>query len=248
MYARDVMTMPVISVLGDTTVEEVARILLARRISAVPVIDANDRMIGIVSEGDLVRRAETDEEAPESWWLEDLADNDKRARSFARAKGRLAKDVMSTSVIVANEDDSVVEVARMLEQHKIKRVPVVRHGKLVGIVSRANLLQGLASFTSPGPEPGARSVQVDSASSTIRQTDDRSIRATILNAIHNDIGVHYPINVIVSQGQVDLWGGVETESQRQAVRAAAESAPDVKSVNDHLSVAPAGIRALLHRE
>jgi CBS domain-containing protein len=248
MYARDVMTMPVISVLGDTSVEEVARILLSRRISAVPVVDENDRMIGIVSEGDLMRRAEADEGAHESWWLKKLADSDSRAQSFARARGRLAKDVMSPSVIIADEDDSLVEIARMLEQHKIKRVPVVRHGKLVGIVSRANLLQGLATLTSPGPEPGVSSEQVSSSSSGRGRADDRTIRAAILNAIHNDIGVRYPINVIVSRGQVDLWGGVETESQRQAVRAAAESAPDVKSVQDHLSVPPTAISALLRRK
>ena len=246
MHAKDVMTMPVISVLADTTVEEVARTLLSRRISAVPVVDEDDRMIGIVSEGDLVRRAETDEEAGGSWWLEKFADEDSRAQSFARAKGRLAKDVMSTSVIVASEDDSLAEIARMLEQHKIKRVPVVRHGKLVGIVSRANLLQGLASVTSPGPAPRAGSEPV--ASAERRVADDRTIRATILNSIHNDIGVRYPINVIVSDGQVDLWGGVETEAQRQAVCAAAESAPDVTAVHDHLSVPSSALRTLLRRD
>jgi len=248
MHARDVMTMPVISVLADTTVEEVARTLLARRISAVPVVDEHDRMIGIVSEGDLVRRAETDEETQDSWWLENLADGDSRAQSFARAKGRLAKDVMSTSVIVASEDDSLAEIARMLEQHKIKRVPVVRHGKLVGIVSRANLLQGLASATSPGPAPRVPSEPAASTSSARRVTDDRTIRATILNTIHNDIGVRYPINVIVTHGQVDLWGGVETGAQRQAVCAAAESAPDVTAVHDHLSVPTSALSKLLRRD
>ena len=245
MRAKDVMTTNVITVLEDTPVEEVARVLLTRRISAVPVIDLDEQVVGIVSEGDLVRRSETDEETRGAWWLERLADSDDQARSFAQARGRLAKDVMSTSVITADEDDSLAGIARTLEKHKIKRVPIVRQGKLVGIVSRANLLHGLAAVSSSGPEPSPPPAPSRVASP---QTDDRSIRATILNTIHNDLRVRSPINVIVMNGVVDLWGGVETEAQRQAVRVAAETAPNVKSVNDHLTVLPAALRMLLKNE
>jgi CBS domain-containing protein len=246
MRAKDVMTTNVITVLEDTPVEEVASILLTRRISAVPVIDSDDAVVGIVSEGDLVRRSETDEQTQEAWWLTGLANPRGQAQTFARAWGLLAKDVMSTSVITADEDDSLAEIARTLERHRIKRVPIVRHGKLVGIVSRANLLHGLAVASGedakpspPPPTPPRR------AAPHTALADDRSTRAMILNAIHNEIGVRTPINVIVMNGVVDLWGGVETEAQQQAVRAAAETARNVKAVNDHLTVFPPALRLLL---
>ena len=147
MQAKDVMTTPVITVHEDTLVEEVARVLVTNRISAVPVIDERENLVGIVSEGDLVRRPETDSAALESWWLEGLAEVRDRAQLFAQAHGRLAKDVMTSSVISVDETEPVAEIALMLEKRRIKRVPVVRHGKLVGIVSRANLLHGLAAVS-----------------------------------------------------------------------------------------------------
>lgn len=248
MRARDVMTTNVITVLEDTPVEEVARILLTRRISAVPVIDSDEQVVGVLSEGDLVRRSGTDAETREAWWLEGLADSDDRARSFAQARGRLAKDVMSTSVITAGEDDSLAQIARMLEKHRIKRVPIVRHKRLVGIVSRANLLHGLAAVSSSDLEPSQPPTQSQVASPDDGLRDDRSTRATILNTIHNNIGLRSPVNVIVRNGIVELWGGVETEAQRQAVRAAAEAAPTVKSVNDHLSVLSPALRVLLKND
>lgn len=245
MRAKDVMTTRVITVLEDTPVEEVARLLLTRRISAVPVIDGDDRVVGVVSEGDLVRRSVSEEGARGAWWLESLAGSDGSARAFAQARGRLAKDVMTTPVITADEDDSLPEIARTLEKHGIKRVPIVRNKKLVGVVSRANLLHGLAAVSSSGPEPSPPPPPSRAASSPERVTGDRAIRAAILNAVHNDIRVRSPINVIVTDGIVDLWGGVETEAQRQAVRAAAENAPNVRSVNDHLTVLPAALGVLL---
>lgn len=244
MHAKDVMTTKVITVMGDTLVEDVARLLLTRRISAVPVVDESDRIVGIVSEGDLMRRAEAGERFSDSWWLDGLAERESVFRSFAQARGRLAKEVMSNSVIVAKEEDSLTEIARLLEKHRIKRVPIVRGEKVIGIVSRANLLHGLAAEDTSGFERRASS---DSAKPPGR-SEDRSARATILNTIHNDIRIRYPINVIVTQGVVDLWGGVENESQRQAICAAAESAPGIRLVSDHLTVLPLAFRSLLERE
>ena len=114
MRSRDVMTTNVVTVFEDTPVEEVARILLSRRISALPVVDSDERIVGIVSEGDLVRRSATDEQTEGAWWLEDLAGREDRAQLFARARGALAKDVMSTSVITADEEASLAEIARTL--------------------------------------------------------------------------------------------------------------------------------------
>ena len=244
MLAKDVMTVKVATVLEDTPVEEVARILLQGRISAVPVIDLEDRIVGIVSEGDLVGRPESGEDRDDSWWLSGILEPEERAKKYAKARGQLAKDVMTTPVITASEDDSLTKLAATLEEARIKRVPIVRNGRLVGIVSRANLLHGLAAL----PEIAAGSESATQAPVTPPKpvaADARTIRASILNKVHNEIGVRGSINVIVSDGTVDLWGGVETEAERQAVRAAAENTPDVTSVKDHLSVLSPLLRHLL---
>ncbi len=237
MLAKDVMTTRVITVLEDTPVEEVVRTLLKWRISAVPVVDTNDQLVGMVSEGDLVHRADSGTHEGYSWWLSGILEPEQQAQRYAKVSGHLAKDLMTTSVITADEDDSLAKVAATLEEHRIKRVPVLRKGKLTGIVSRANLLHGLAASPEPLDEvtPPTKSAM----------PDDQAIRATILNTLHNDVGVNGAINVIVSRGVVDLWGGVETEAERQAVRVAAENAPGVSAVKDHVSVLPPALRHLL---
>lgn len=245
MLAKDVMTVKVATVLEDTPVEEVARTLLQRRISAVPVIDLEDRIVGIVSEGDLVGRPESGEDRDDSWWLSGILQPEERAKKYAKARGQLAKDVMTTPVITASEDDSLAKLAATLEEARIKRVPIVRNGRLVGIVSRANLLHGLAALPEIAAGSEASTTQVPAPPSKPAASDARTIRASILNKVHNDIGVRGSINVIVSDGTVDLWGGVETEAERQAVRAAAENTPDVTSVKDHLSVLSPLLRHLL---
>ena len=244
MLARDVMTVKVVTVLEDTPVEEIARTLLRQRISAVPVIDLEDQIVGIVSEGDLVGRPSAGEDRDDSWWLSGILEPEERARKYAKARGLLAKDVMTTPVITATEDDSVRALAATLEKSRVKRVPIVRNGRLVGIVSRANLLHGLAAFPEPTAEGEASAREPAKPPSPV-VSDARAIRASILNKVHNEIGVRGSINVIVSDGTVDLWGGVETEAERQAVRAAAENTPNVTSVTDHISVLSPALRHLL---
>lgn len=237
MLTKDVMTTRVITVLEDTPIEELVRTLLKWRISAVPVVDANDQVVGVVSEGDLVHGADSGVHKGYSWWLSDMIEPEQRAQRSAKASGHSAKDIMTTPVITADENDSLAKVAAMLEEHRIKRVPVLHKGKLTGIVSRANLLHGLAA----SPEP------LDEATPPTRSLapDDQAIRATILNKLHNDIDISGVINVIVSRGVVDLWGGVETEAERQAVRVAAENTQGVSAVKDHLNVLLPAIRHLL---
>ena len=245
MLAKDVMTTRVITVLEDTPVDEVVRTLLKWRISAVPVVDANEQMVGIVSEGDLLRRAESDTETDEAWWLSDLLDPDERARRYAKARGLFAKDVMTSSVITANEDDTLRSLATTLEECRIKRLPVVRKGRVLGIVSRANLLHGLVALPDSSRETRPAAELTTETTPKSPTTDDQAIRATILDRLHNEIGVGRAINVIVSNGVVDLWGGVETAAERQAVRAVAENAPNVSAVKDHLSVLSDAMRHLL---
>jgi CBS domain-containing protein len=222
------MTTRVITVLESTRLEEVAQTLVKWRISAVPVVDMDGKVVGIVSEGDLMSRSAAQSDAA------DAADAGRKrpGHAGARAHAHLAKDVMSTAVITADEDATASKLAATLEKYRIKRVPILRNGRLVGIVSRANLLHGLAAL------PDA-SVQASSPTAAPKRSaserDDPSIRASILNGLHNEVSPSGAINVIVNNGVVDLWGGVESEDERQTVLAVAKSSPGVVEVRDHLT-------------
>src|SRR6516165_9722238 len=137
MQAIDIMTTEVIAVDEDATVPAVAKLLAERGISAVPVVDKNNRVIGMVSEGDLLHRAETGTERRRSWWLEMMASTNQLAGDYIKSHSGKVKDVMSRSVLSVTETTPVADIALLLETNRIKRVPVVRDGKLVGIVSRA---------------------------------------------------------------------------------------------------------------
>jgi CBS domain-containing protein len=236
MLAREVMTTNVVTVLEDTPIHDIVRTLLKWRISAVPVLDDKELLVGIVSEGDLIRRAGSQELGEGSWWLAGLLESEGSPHDFTKAAGKFAKDVMTTSVISASPDDRLSRVAEILEQHGIKRVPIVDDGKLVGLVSRANLLHGIAA----APEPAAEPVPPPQASS-----DDESIRAMIQNRLRNDLRIGRAINVIVRDGVADVWGGVETESERQDVRVVVENVPGVTAVKDHIYVMSPALRHLL---
>lgn len=147
MQARDVMTTTVVSVTPETTVHELARLLMQHRISAAPVVDANRRVIGMVSEGDLLHREEIDTEQTQgrqSWWLEMLG-TDRGAGDYIKSHARTVGEIMTREPICVNEDASLANIASVLESRHIKRVPVLRDGRLIGIVSRSNLVQALAS-------------------------------------------------------------------------------------------------------
>jgi CBS-domain-containing membrane protein len=226
MQARDVMTSKVVTVRPDTRVEQIARLLLERRISGVPVVDADERLVGIVTEGDLMRRPEMGTERHRGWWLRLFGDQRERAAEYARAHGSRAEEVMTRNVVTVTEETPVAEIARLLEERRIKRVPVLRDGKIVGIVSRANLLQSLAARPAPTlPE---------------RWMDDRSIRDEVARVLDREgWTAHGPLNVIVTNGVVELWGLVESKEERLAIRIAAENVPGVVAVKDNLgSVRP----------
>lgn len=229
MRAGDVMTTRVVTVGPDTAVRTIAQTLVERGISAVPVVDGAGRLLGIVSEGDLMRRAEAGTERQPSWWLDLLASPEEKARDYSRAHGLTARDVMSREVVTVDEDSSLASVAALLERHRIKRVPVVRDGALVGIVSRANLLHGLIAAQ---PAPAATA------------GDDSAIRERILAAVA-EAGLAEPyVNVVVSGGRVQLWGMVSSEAEKDALRVAAETAPGVVAVENNVAVAgPRQLRA-----
>ena len=219
MQARDIMTPDVICVAPDTPLAEVVQVMLEHRISAVPVLD-NGTLVGIVSEGDLLRRVETGTDAPPSRWLELVHSGDSRAKDYVKTHGRRAEEVMTRSVITVSEDASVAQIARILASHRFRRVPVMRGERLVGIVSRANLLQALASRMAVPAEPA--------------RFDDRRIRDTLLEEIaRQSWATPGDASVTVSDGVVHLWGTVESEAKRQALVVTAENIQGVVAVEDH---------------
>lgn len=228
MVARDVMSRQVVTVAPETPVSEVARLLLERRISAAPVVDAQGRIAGIVSEGDLMVRPETGTVRPRSWWLSLLTGGEDAAQ-YVRTHGTRASDVMTREVVTVAEDTPLAEVAGLLEERRIKRVPVVRRGKVVGIVSRADLLRGLASARRPAPRASAAS--------------DRAIQERLTKVLaRQGWAALGQVNVVVTGGVVHLWGLVDSPEQRQALRVAAERIPGVRGVQDHLGEIPPYLR------
>jgi CBS domain-containing protein len=230
MQVKDIMTTDVITITEDTPVEEIAALLLEHRISGVPVVDADRRVIGIVSEGDLMRRPENDTERPRSWWLRLMSGNQELIHDYLKTHGLRAGQVMTRSPLTVTEQTTLGDVAQLLEKKRIKRVPVVRDGKLTGIVSRANLLRGLASYKDR--------IRVDMA------VDDRTLREKILTELNlqRDWLTHGIPNVFVSEGLVELWGWVDSEQERAAILLLVESITGVRSVDAHLGFIKPQIR------
>jgi CBS domain-containing protein len=229
MNANDVMTVRVVTIGPDATVQQAAKLMLEREVSALPVVDGSNRLIGIISEGDLVRRAETGTERKPSWWLSFVSGADQLAQNFVKAHGTKVSDVMTRDVIVARPETPLSEVARLLEDNRIKRVPVVEEELVIGVVSRANLLQALAS---------AR------PRSEAEPATDSELRDTIIDKLTAQPWSHPSLlNPIVTGGVVDLWGMVLSPTERKAVRVLVEETPGVRGVNDHLAVrqVPSGI-------
>jgi CBS domain-containing protein len=223
MKAADVMVRHVVVVGPDATVRDTAQLMLDHGISGVPVVDEGSNLVGIVSEGDLIRRTEIDTQKHRSWWLELLTPREQLASEFAKSHARKVADVMTRDVISADEDASLADVATLLEKHGIKRVPIVRDGKVIGIVSRANLLRALASA------PVHQAMTADDA--TLRERVIEQIRLV-------PGGMPWLLSVLVHDGTVDLWGSIESEAQRKAIRVAAESTPGVRAVRDSLHKLP----------
>ncbi len=226
MRAMDVMTNRVITVSEDATVPEAAKLLAEHGISAVPVVDKHDRVIGMVSEGDLLHRAETGTERRRSWWLDMVSSTNKLAGEYIKSHSGKVKDVMTRDVLSVVEETPVADIAVLLETNRIKRVPVVKDGKIVGIVSRANLVRALA-MTITEAAGGA-------------DADDRMIRDKLLTELKAQKWAEVsPANVTVRDGVVHLWSSYLSEQERRALIVAAESIPGVRRVEDHMRPVPA---------
>jgi CBS domain-containing protein len=221
MKVKDVMTSPVVSVEPDSSVLQAVRIMLQRHISGLPVIDKEGRLVGIVTEGDFLRRAETGTQRQRPRWLEFLLGPGRLAEEYTRSHGRKVQDIMTADPVTVTEEEPLNVVVGLMEKRHIKRVPVVRGNEVVGIVSRANLVHALAGL--------ARDAKPASAG-------DQAIRDRIVAELAGQSWAPTSlINVIVKDGVVELWGSITDERERQALIVAAENVPGVKAVNDNLT-------------
>jgi CBS domain-containing protein len=220
MKARDVMTLNVISADPDTTILQAAREMLQHHISGLPVIDKSGKLVGILSEGDFLRRRETQTERRRSRWLEFLMGPGKVAAEYTHSHGNRVSEVMTADVYTVTEDAPLEDIVVLMERRLIKRVPVLANNKVVGIVTRANLLHALVSLARTEPRA---------------TKDDFTIREELLAEMQKEEWAPAATtNVVVRGGIVELWGVILDERQREALKVAAENISGVKSVKDHL--------------
>jgi len=220
MKARDIMTRRVFSVDPNADVLRAVRLMLQHKISGLPVVDASGALVGIVTEGDFLRRAETATERKRPRWLEFLLGPGRLADEYVQTHARKIADVMTREPRAITEETPLEEIVQLMERHRIKRLPVVQGKTLVGIVSRANLLHALASMAPAAPAPAAT---------------DRAIRERLLTELeHQKWAPVGALDVIVRNGVVELWGAITDERERQALIVAARNIAGVKDVRDRL--------------
>jgi CBS domain-containing protein len=221
MKARDVMTRRVLTVEPNASVLQAIRLMLQNRISGLPVVDTNGVLVGLVTEGDFLRRTETTTEKRRPRWLEFLIGPGRLADEYVKTHARKVDEIMTREPRTITEDTPLEEVVQTMERHKIKRLPVMQGKQLVGIVSRANLLHALASMAPSAPATVAT---------------DTAIRDRLMTELeHQKWAPVRALNVTVKDGVVDLWGTITDERERQALVVAAENVPGVKEVRDHLA-------------
>jgi CBS domain-containing protein len=218
MKARDIMTTGVVTVEAQAPVIRAAQLMLQNRVSGLPVVDASGTLVGMITEGDFLRRGELGTQRRRPRWLEFLIGPGRLADEYVRACGRKVDEIMTPNPYTVSEDASLEEVVASMEKHRIKRLPVVAAGKVVGIVSRANLMQAVSTLS--------REVEPAMAA-------DGAIREAVLA----EVGKQFwgpQLNVIVRNGVVEIWGAIADDRERKAVMVAAENVPGVKQVHDHL--------------
>lgn len=226
MKAADIMVKDVVSTGPETPVQELATLMLERRISGLPVVDGGGRLLGVVSEGDLIRRPEIDTDRVKLGWLRLLLLSDEaRARDFVKSHGRKAREVMTQPAISVAADAPLAEVVRLMERHRIKRLPVVDKGKLVGLVTRTDLLRAVVAHQAAAPA----------------DVKDEELRARINAMLRDeDWAASAVVHVQVEAGVAQLWGTVESQEQREALILAVRGVPGVKDVQPHLGHALPG--------
>jgi CBS domain-containing protein len=219
MRARQIMTKSVVTVTPETTILEAANIMLQRHVSALPVLDPAGKLVGIVSEGDFIRRSEIGTQRKRSRWLKFILGPGQAATDFVHEHGRNVSEVMTPEPFTVTVDTTLEEIVKSMETNGVKPLPVTRGDKLVGIVSRANLLQAVASLAREIPDPTA---------------DDDHIRRRIIDSLEKNDWCPMGLGVVVRDGIVHLSGIITEERSRQAAIVGAENVAGVKNVHDRL--------------
>jgi CBS domain-containing protein len=219
MRAHQIMTKNVITVGPDSSIVDAAKLMLEHHTSGLPVLDKSGALVGVISEGDFLRRSEIGTQRRRASWLQFLLGSGREAREFVHQSGRKVEEIMAREPVTVTEDTKLEELVELMEKHDIKRLPVMRSDQLVGIVTRANLLQAVASLARDVPDPTA---------------DDDHIRERVTRAIDETHWRPIGLQVTVRNGVVHLHGIIVNESSRQAAIVAAENVAGVKEVHDHL--------------
>jgi CBS domain-containing protein len=221
MRAHQIMTRPVITVTPETTIVEAANTMLQKHVSGLPVIDAAGKFVGIVSEGDFIRRGEIGTQRKRGRFLKFILGPGQAATDFVHEHGRKVAEIMTPQLltITITEDTALDEIVELMEKNSVKRLPVMRGDRIVGIVSRANLLQAVASLAREIPDPTA---------------DDDHIRNRVIDTIEKNDWCPFGLSVIVRGGIVHLSGVITEERSRKAAVVAAENVTGVTKVHDHL--------------
>jgi CBS domain-containing protein len=220
MLAQDIMTRAVLTVTPDTKLVDAASRMLEAHVSALPVLDTAGRLVGIISEGDLLRRAETGTEPHHAGWVELFLGPSRLATEYVHSHARTVHDVMTETPFTVAEDAPLDDIVKLMERHHIKRVPVMRGETMVGVVSRADLVRLLVRKLSATPTAIA---------------SDAAIHDAICNELaQSEWANAHNVSVDVHDGVVALEGVLFNEALRPALRVAAENTPGVKSVEDHM--------------
>jgi CBS domain-containing protein len=221
MRAHQIMTRPVITVTPETTIVEAANTMLQKHVSGLPVADAAGKLVGIISEGDFIHRSEIGTQRKRGRFLKFILGPGQAATDFVHEHGRKVAEIMTPQLltITITEDTALQEIVELMEKNNVKRLPVMRGDKIVGIVSRANLLQTVASLAREIPDPTA---------------DDDHIRNRVIDTIEKNDWCPFGLSVIVRGGIVHLSGVITEERSRKAAVVAAENVTGVVKVHDHL--------------
>ncbi len=220
MKVSDVMTHTPIAVRADATLEEAARTMIGARVSGLPVVDDEGALIGILSEGDLLRRAELETAGQPVTWLSAFLAPKRAALDYVRTHGLRVREIMTSRVISTSPDTPLAEVVEIMESRHVKRLPVMRNGRLVGIVSRADLLRALARLL---PEHNVGAISDAELGRRVLAEIDRQKWAPRTN-----------VDVTVKNGIVELHGVITDDSERAGLRVLAEAIPGVRGVHDRL--------------
>jgi CBS domain-containing protein len=222
MNAKEIMTRDVATVTPDASVHEAARRMTEKRVSGVPVVAADGHLVGMLTASDLLHRVETGTEKQRSWFAKFIANPDQMARQYTKSHGLMVHEVMSRHVVSVREDANLSEVAEVLDSNRLKRVPVVKEGAVVGIISRGDLVRALSQVSVGKP---------------VEKSDDATLQRNIIEQIRNQQWLDSAfLNITVKDGVVETWGVIPSADQRRALQVLIEEFAGVTKIEDHLKV------------